>query len=84
MRTTDNLTLLTLTDLIVRRIVNNRMGVYRLMSRQENPFPQPVFLSNGKPIPGTTRVTGRRVAWRSVDVESWLGRLPQRNSKDAA
>jgi predicted DNA-binding transcriptional regulator AlpA len=81
---TDNLTLLLLPDLIVRRIANNRMHVYRMMARKHDPFPQPIVLAEGKPIVGTTRVTGRRVAWRASDVEAWLSRRTQPSRGSAA
>jgi len=74
MGTNDKLTLLTLVDLIVRRIANNRMGVYRLMARENDPFPQPILLNDGKQQRGSHRVSGRRVAWRASEVEAWLER----------
>lgn len=87
MKTTaiDENTLYLLPDLIVRRIVNNPRGVYRLMEREIDPFPQPIILSEGKPIPNRTwkkgtRYAGRRVAWRASEVEGWLFRRQRTSS----
>jgi predicted DNA-binding transcriptional regulator AlpA len=68
------LQLLILCDLFARRIANNRTGIYRLMKREDDPFPKPILISEGRPIEGTTRFAGRKVAWVADEVEKWLSR----------
>lgn len=80
MSTTDNTFLYTLPDLMVRRIANNRMGVYRLMKQKDDPFPAPIVMNEGKRKPGTSTYSGRRVAWRVVEVKAWLDRRQKAGS----
>jgi predicted DNA-binding transcriptional regulator AlpA len=46
--TNDNLTLFIFLDLITRRIVPNRPTLQRWMQREEDPFPRPIVLAEGK------------------------------------
>lgn len=76
MSTNDNLTLFVFLDLITRRIAPNRTTLKRWMDRQDDPFPAPIVLADGKRQEGSEkpRFSGRRVAWCAVDVEAWLER----------
>ncbi len=80
-------------DFIARRIVPNRMMLYRLMSREVDPLPQPIVLNEGtrqkkQKLDSKTgeeksnRYSGRRVAWRASEVEAWLNRQPKARGLD--
>ena len=82
MSQSDNLTLLIATDLISRRIVPNRKTLAEWMKRKVDPFPQPIVLATGKKQAGSRRYSGRRVAWRVVDVERWLVRRERASEQE--
>ena len=66
------LTLLRFRDLKASGIVSNRMTLTRWMRRENDPFPQPLRLSEAI------------IAWRKCDIEAWLERRAAASKGGAA
>lgn len=87
MSTVEVPTLLIFEDLTEKRIVPNRPTLKRWMDREDDPFPKPIILAEGRKQniaavtktgipqdPALVRYSGRRVAWNAADVAAWVAR----------
>ena len=69
---TDNLEMMRYRDFEERKIWNNRMSLRRAMLRPDDPFPPPI------------RIGPNTLVWFRHQVEAWVSRQAQRDTKGVA